>query len=247
MADEQRLVDARKMAAGNLARFPNESAEYRAARNELLAAEIELRRHLERVAAQRRALPPGGEVPRDYEFVSAAGPVRLSDLFAAGKFSGVAGSGAGGGEKDTLMLYNMMFGPARPGPCPSCTSFLNAWNGTAMNLRDRVALAVVARSPIARLVEYQRARGLGNLPFVSDASGEYTRAYVSAEDTDVPGFNVFVRRGGKILHYYSGEMSGAMADPGQDPRGAPELDPLWVMLDFTPEGRGRDWYPKLKY
>ena len=38
-----------------------------------------------------------------------------------------------------------------------------------------------------------------------------------------------------------------MADPGQDPRGGPDLDPLWLMLDLTPGGRGTDWYPKLEY
>jgi predicted dithiol-disulfide oxidoreductase (DUF899 family) len=48
--------------------FPNESAEYRTARNALLDAEIALRRQLEAVAAQRRSLPPGGEVPEDYVF-----------------------------------------------------------------------------------------------------------------------------------------------------------------------------------
>jgi predicted dithiol-disulfide oxidoreductase (DUF899 family) len=42
-------------------------------------------------------------------------------------------------------------------------------------------------------------------------------------------------------------MSGEMADPGQDPRGAPDLDLLWQMLDWTPQGRGTDWYPKLNY
>jgi tetratricopeptide (TPR) repeat protein len=52
---------------------------------------------------------------------------------------------------------------------------------------------------------------------------------------------------GVVRHFYSGEMSGAMADPGQDPRGAPDLDPLWLMLDLTPAGRGTDWYPKLEY
>jgi predicted dithiol-disulfide oxidoreductase (DUF899 family) len=128
-----------------------------------------------------------------------------------------------------------------------CTSFLNSWNGTAINLRERVAIAVTARSPIERLVEYKRQRGFGNLPFFSDGSGEYTRAYVSAEDGDVPGYSVFTRRDGRVRHFYSGEMSGTMADPGQDPRGAPDLDPLWLLLDLTPEGRGRDWYPKLSY
>ncbi len=232
MADLQTLIPAEQLAATNTAHLPNESAAYRAARNALLAEEIELRRHLERVAVQRRALPVGGEVPRDFEFVSEAGSVSLSGLF---------------GDKDTLMVYSMMFGPQRKAACPMCTSFLTSWNGTAVNLRERAAIVVTARSPMERLVEFKRQRGLGSLPFVSDASGEYTRTYVHAEDADVPGFSVFVRRDGRVYHFYSGEMGGAMADPGQDPRGAPDLDPLWQMLDLTPEGRGTDWYPKLEY
>ncbi len=232
MADLEALIPAQELAAENEAHFPNESREYRAARNKLLAEEIELRRHIERVARERRALPAGGEVGRDFEFISEAGPVTLGKLF---------------GGKDTLMVYSMMFGPRRSGPCPSCTSFLSAWNGTAVNLRERVAMVVTARSPIERLVEYKRGRGFLHLPFVSDGSGEYTRTYVNAEDADVPGFSVFTRRDGVVRHFYSGEMSGKMADPGQDPRWAPELDPLWVMLDVTPEGRGEDWYPKLEY
>jgi hypothetical protein len=75
----------------------------------------------------------------------------------------------------------------------------------------------------------------------------HPRIYVNAEDADVPGFTVFTRRNGTIRHFYSGEMSDEMADPGQDPRGAPDLDPLWSLLDWTPEGRGTDWYPKLDY
>jgi predicted dithiol-disulfide oxidoreductase (DUF899 family) len=232
MSVPQTLSPATELVATNTAHFPNESAEYRTARNALLVEEIELRRHVERVAAQRRALPQGGEVSHDFEFVSEAGPVRLSSLF---------------GDKDTLMVYSMMFGPERKGPCPSCTSFLSSWNGTAANLRERAAIVVTARSPIERLAEYKKQRGFAYLPFVSDASADYTRTYVNPEDADVPGFSVFTRRDGTIYHFYSGELSGAMADPGQDPRGAPDLDPLWLMLDVTPEGRGTDWYPKLDY
>ena len=232
MRDRETLVSAQQLAATNKAHFPNESPAYRAARNALLIEEIELRRHLERVASQRRALPPGGEVPKDFGFSSEAGPVRLSSLF---------------GDKETLMVYSMMFGPERKTPCPSCTSFLSSWNGTAVNLRERVAIVVTARSPIEKLLEFKKERGFSNLPFVSDGSGEYTRTYVSTEDADVPGFSVFTRRDGTVRHFYSGEMSGEMVDPGQDPRGAPDLDALWVMLDFTPEGRGTDWYPKLDY
>lgn len=232
MSQAQTLVPAQQLAATNQAHFPDESAEYRAARNALLVEEIELRRHIERVAAQRRALPPGGQVPKDFEFVSDAGPARLSSLF---------------GNKETLMVYSMMYGPQRKAPCPMCTSFLGSWNGAAINLRERVAIAVTARSPIERLVDYKRQRGFDNLPVFSDPTGEYTRIYVNADDGDFPGFSVFTRRNGVVRHFYSGEMSGAMADPGQDPRGAPDLDPLWLLLDLSPEGRGDDWYPKLEY
>lgn len=226
------LIPAQELAATNKAHYPNESAEYRAARNQLLADEIELRRHVERVASQRRRLPRGGEIAQDFELASETGPIRFSSLF---------------GRHQTLMVYSMMYGPQRNAPCPSCTSFLTAWNGIAVNLRERVAIAVTARSPIERLVEYRNNRGLTNLPFVSDLSGEYTRTYVNPEDADVPGFSLFTRDNDVIRHFYSGEMSGAMSDPGQDPRGGPDLDPLWLMLDLTPEGRGTDWYPKLDY
>ena len=70
---------------------------------------------------------------------------------------------------------------------------------------------------------------------------------MSADDADMPAFNVFTRRDGVIRHFWSGEMGSATADPGQDPRGAPDLMPLWTILDSTPEGRGTDWYPKLSY
>ena len=226
------LIPAQQLVGRNKAHFPNESSEYRSARNALLEEEIELRRHLERVARQRRALPTGGEILQDFEFFSETDPIRFSSLF---------------GGKDTLMVYSMMYGPQRKSPCPSCTSFLSSWNGTAVNLRERTAIAVTARSPIERLREFKIQLGFVNLPFFSDTSGEYTRTYVSAEDADILGFSVFTQRNGSIFHFYSGEMSGEMADPRQDPRGAPDLDPLWSMLDWTPGGRGVDWYPKLDH
>jgi predicted dithiol-disulfide oxidoreductase (DUF899 family) len=232
MLKPEALVPAQQLAATSQAHYPNESAEYRVARNSLLAEEIELRRHIERVAAQRRALPPGGQLAKDFQFISESGQTSFSRLF---------------GEKDALMVYSMMYGPQRKAPCPMCTSFLSAWNGAAVNLRERLAIVVTARSPIERLVDYKRQRGFGNLPFASDVSGEYTRTYVKPEDADVPGFSVFTRSNDVIQHFYSGEMTGAMADPGQDPRGGPDLDPLWLMLDLTRQGRGTDWYPKLEY
>ncbi len=232
MTDHLSLTPATDLAARNRSHLPNESAAYRTARNALLAEEIELRRHIERVAAMRRALPPGGAVTREYLFVGEHGPADLAALFA---------------DKQTLVVYSMMFGPERDRACPVCTSFLSGWDGAAVNLRERVALAVVARSPLRRLADFRRERGWQHLPFFSDTAGDFTRDYVTPEDGDVPGLNVFTRRRGAIEHFWRGEISDDMADPGQDSRGSPEIDLLWTFLDLAPEGRGTDWYPRLEY
>src|SRR5579871_2196812 len=166
MADSTTLNSATELAEKNKAHFPNESSEYRQARNALLAEEIELRRHIERVAALRRALPAGGIVSDDYTLEGEKGTVRLSDLF---------------GDKDTLVIYSAMYGPQRKRPCPMCTALLTSWDGTARNARERVALAVTARSAIERLVDFKKERAWQNLPFYSDTKGDYTRSYVSAE------------------------------------------------------------------
>ena len=226
------LKPAIELAKGNGMRFPNESENYRQARDALLAEEIELRRHIERVAAQRRALPPGGVVPKNYQFAGASGPVSFSELFAG---------------KQTLAIYSYMYGPKREQSCPMCTSLMSAWDGEALDVEQRIALVMVARSPIDRLLKVKNERGWRNLRLFSDTDGDFTRDYVSADDADMPAFNVFTRRDGSIRHFWSGEMGGSTADPGQDPRGAPDLVSLWTILDSTPEGRGGDWYPKLSY
>ena len=226
------LTPATELAAKNKTKFPNESEEYRRARNALLAEEIELRRHIERVAELRRGLRGGGAVAEDYSFDSESGKKRLSDLF---------------GDKETLVIYSFMFGPQRARPCPMCTALLSSWDGAARNVTQRVALAATARSSIERILDFKKERGWRNLALYSDSAGYFTRAYVSAEDADMPGLTVFTRRDGTIRHFWSGEMSMEMADPGQDPRGAPDIDPLWTIFDLTPEGRGSNWYPKLEY
>ena len=130
-----------------------------------------------------------------------------------------------------------------------CTSTLGAWAGNAADIGQRIALAVVARSPIERLVEWKRKRGWRNLDLYSDLNGAYSRDYFGLlpNGSEMPSFNVFTRRDGTIRHFWGGEMTHATVDPGQDPRGAPDPAPLWMMLDCTPEGRGVDWYPKLEY
>ena len=230
--NERMLTPAVELANKNPARFPNESPQYRLARNALLAEEIELRRHIERVAEQRRALPPGGEVTGDFRFVGENGPVDFAQLF---------------GDRQTLFVYSYMFGPQRKEPCPMCTSFMGSFEQKVADFEQKAALAFVARSPIERLVAAKKARGWSHLKVYSDGDGDYTRAYVDPEDGDMPGYNVFTRRDGVIRHFWANEMFGGTADPGQDPRGAPDLDPLWTLLHTTPEGRDPNWYPKLRY
>ena len=232
-ASAQTLKPARELA-DSPALFPGESAEYRRARNDLLAEEIELRRHIERVAAQRRALPPGGEVPENYRFESENGPVTLSDMF---------------GPHDTLITYNWMYGPQRERPCPMCSVLLSAYDGEVRDLMQRVGFAVIGRAPIEKLAAFKKERGWRYLPVYSSGGNSFNQVYAAEEPDggDNPALNVFVRSNGTIRHFWAEEMGPSTADPGQDPRGAPDLMPLWLLLDKTPAGRGGDWYPKLDY
>jgi predicted dithiol-disulfide oxidoreductase (DUF899 family) len=216
-------------------RFPNESPEYRAARDRLLQAEIALRRQAEAVAAQRRALPPGGPVPVDYVFDEGddAHPVRLSELF---------------GDKSTLLLYSFMYGPAMAKACPSCTSIMDALDGEVPHIAQTVAIAAVARSPIARFRAFAQERGWRRMRLLSSANNSYHPDYQSEDDQgrQRPILNVFVRDGAGVRHSWASELAFAPSDPGQDPRHVDLMWPLWAALDFTPQGRG-DFRPSLIY
>src|ERR1700754_4555356 len=181
MSTTTNYFPADELAKRATMRFPNESAEYRQARTALLAEEIELRRHIERVAQTRRALPPGGEVKGDYRFEGERGAVDFAGLF---------------GDKDTLVTYSYMFGPQRERPCPMCTSLLSAWEGEARDIEQRVALAVIARSPIERLLALKQERGWRHLRLYSTVNGEYSRDYhgLGPDGSDIRACNVFTRR-----------------------------------------------------
>ena len=215
-------------------RFPGENQSYRSARDELLDAEIALRRSLEEVSAKRRKLPLGGEIREDYAFDSEKGPIRMSQLFADGK--------------DTLVVYSFMYGPKMPEACPLCTSILDGMDGQAPHIMQRVNFAVIAKSPIERIRKFARERGWRNLPLLSSANNTYNHDYHAeeAKGGQMPALNVFVRRNGRIHHFYNTELLYAPNEKGQDGRHVDLIWPLWNVFDYTPDGRG-NWNPRLSY
>ena len=217
--------------------WPNESEAYRRARDELLEAEIELRRQEEAVAVERRGLPLGGEVTGDYVFDSPSGPVTFAELFANGK--------------DTLYLYNFMFIPGEEGlplevACPSCTSIIDGMDGAFRHLVDRVDVAIVAKAPIEQFAAWGKERGWRLAPLYSSSRTTFNRDYnaESEEWGQLPIAHVFTRAGGTIHHRWSSELFTAPRDPDQHPRHVDYMWPIWKVLDVTPEGRGADWNPR---
>jgi len=219
--------------------FPGESQEYRAARDQLLQQEIELRRATEAVAAARRELPPGGLVPQDYSFEAMGGnrapkAVKLSELFAPGK--------------NSLAIYSFMFSPEMDRPCPMCTSFLDSLDGAAQHIAQRVNMAVVAKSPISRITDFAKERGWHHLQLLSSAGNSYNRDYFGEnEKGQQPILNVFRKVGATVRHFWGSELMFAPPDPGQDARHVDGLGPIWNLFDLTPDGRGKDWYARLSY
>jgi predicted dithiol-disulfide oxidoreductase (DUF899 family) len=212
---------------------------------------------MEAVAAARRALPPGGIVLEDYVFEGSTpggGPtnVRLSELFAPGR--------------NSLMIYSFMFprdpGDERPGPasgktgllplsegpCPSCVALLDQLDGAVEHASQHLNFAVVAKAPLARLLDFAQERGWRQLRLLSSASNTYNRDYLSetAEGAQRPMLTVFHRDGDTIRHFWSSELFYAPWDPGQDPRHVGTLEPVWNMFDLTREGRP-EWDEQLSY
>jgi len=238
--------------------LPGESTEYRRARDRLLEQEVELRRAMEAVAAARRELPPGGQVKEDYVF-HGPGPdgepadIRLSELFAAGKRSlaiysfmfprdpGDQTPGPRGGQTAQL--------PLAEGPCPSCAALLDQLDGAAEHAGQHLALAVVAKAPLARVLTFAHERGWRHLRLLSSADNTYNADYCAEtpEGVQRPMLTVFHRDGDVIRHFWSSELLYADTDPGQEPRHVGTLEPLWNLFDLTPEGRPVDWVEQFSY
>src|SRR5204862_8176625 len=187
----------------------------------------------------RGSRPIGGKVLDDYVFEEGAAslddsktvnPIVMSALF---------------GDKPTLVAYSFMFGPKMANPCPMCTSMLDALNGNANYIKHRAALVVIAKSPLARIRDFARQRGWSKLRLLSSTGNSYNQDYAgeTAGGAQMPSLNVFVRRDLDVFHFYNTEMLFGPKDAGQDQRHVDMIWPLWNLLDFTPEGRGNNWYP----
>ena len=230
-------------------RFPNESSDYRTAREALLKRELQLRREMESVATELRALPPGGEVPEDYLFDCISEEGALATVPMSGLFRG----------GDTLMLYHFMFprhaqdtrpGPTsgvtaelslKEGPCPSCTALIDMWEGTMPHFEGLGGnLAIVAKAPIERLAVFARDKGWKHIRLLSAAHNNFRRDYGGdgPDGQPVPIMTVFkCWPDGEIRLHWASELINAPTDPGQDPRHLGTVEPLWTLFDLTPAGR----------
>ena len=221
--------------------LPNESPEYLAKREEVRLAEIELRNARERVAALRRELPKGATI-QDYEFVE--GPtsldkgdepvkkVRLSELFTA--------------PDRSLVIYHFMYGKKQTTACPMCTAWIDCFNGIAHHLAQNVDLAIVAAADLPTLRAYARKRGWDKLRLLSagESTFKYDLGSENAAGNQDSTISVFTRDSdGTLRHFYSGHPW--LADDVKE-RGIDELNPIWNMLDLTPQGRGT-FYASLDY
>jgi predicted dithiol-disulfide oxidoreductase (DUF899 family) len=221
--------------------LPNESPEYLAKREELRLAEIELLNTRERVAALRRSLPRGATI-HDYEFLEGptsldegdepARKVRLSELFT--------------GPDRSLVIYHFMFGKKQAVPCPMCTAWIDGFNGVAHHLAQNVDLAIVAAADPSTLRVHARKRGWDKLRLLSagDSSFKYDLGSENREGDQDSTISVFTRdTDGTLRHFYSAHPW--LADDIKE-RGIDELNPIWNMLDLTPQGRG-SFYTSLEY
>ena len=138
-------------------RYPNESSQYRDARDSLLKDEQELVDKVKAVAERRRNLPLGGELKEDYAFQWAIDgkvgkSVRFSELF---------------GDKNTLLLYSFMFGPSWDHPCPSCTSLVDGFDRAWYSVTRDAAFVAIAKAPADRINAWANKRGWSQIALVS--------------------------------------------------------------------------------
>jgi predicted dithiol-disulfide oxidoreductase (DUF899 family) len=208
-----------------------QSAEWLAARKELLRKEKEFSRVRDELSRQRRALP-WEKVDKNYIFDGPGGKESLADLFAG---------------RSQLIVYHFMFGPGWKEGCPSCSFLADTFDGAVVHLAHRdVTFLAISRATLPE-IEVFKKRMRRQFKWVSSFGNEFNHDYhvsFSKQERDNgkvyynydmmefpseegPGTSVFYKNeAGEIFHTYSSFARG--------------LDPMigtYNWLDLTPKGR----------
>jgi predicted dithiol-disulfide oxidoreductase (DUF899 family) len=197
------------------------TAEWEAAREELLVKEKEASRARDALAAERRRLPMV-EFDKDYVFEGPDGKASLLDLFDG---------------RRQLIVYHFMFQPGAPGwpdaGCDGCSMFVdNIGHLAHLHARD-TSLVLVSQATLAEKIQPYKQRMGWTLPWFSLAGNDFN------DDCGVTsgfGLSVFLRDThagtGRERIFRTYFMTG---------RGVDALGSNWSFLDLTPFGRQEDW------
>lgn len=204
-------------------RYPNESEEYRKARDALLKDEQELIDQVRAVTQKRRKLPLGGQLKENYTFEWAndgkvGDKVKFSELF---------------GDKDTLVIYSMMYGPSWDNPCLSCTSLVDGFDRNCYQLdKSGAAFVVIAKAAAKKINALAKRRSWTQMPLVSGLhssfQADYNCQWNDDEEMARTMMNVFVKQDGRIFHFWGSELPTNNVDM---------VWPYWNLMDMTPQGR----------
>ena len=179
--------------------YPNESREYRDARDALLNDEQELVDKVKSVAARRRKLPPGGELKEDYVFQWAndgkvGERVKFSELF---------------GDHETLLLYSWMYGPNWDHPCPSCTSLMDGFDRTWYSVSKDAAFVAIAKASADQINAWAKHRGWSQIALISGYDSPFQADYKcqgESDDMQWPVMHAFRKQ--MELSFISGQLNG---------------------------------------
>lgn len=203
-------------------------------RIELLDAEKKFTRERDELNRKRRELP-WVRIEQDYRFTSTDGEKSLADLF---------------GDRGQLLVYHFMFGPDWEQGCPSCSFWIDNFDGVQAHLAARdISLVLISRAELSKLQAYRERMGW-NVEWVSshgttfnaDFAVSFTPEQMEGEDnfynfgknrfpsSEGPGASAFIKDGdGTVFHTYSTYA-----------RGLDMLNGAYHLMDIAPRGRDED-------
>ena len=168
-------------------------AQWLKARAELLEKEKAHTHARAELAAARRELP-WVKVDKHYEFTGPNGQVSFAEVFL---------------DRSQLAIYHLMFGPGWEAPCPGCSQWANAFNGTTGDFKQADArLLAVSRAPYDEINRQRDALGWEFTwlsSFGSDFNYDY---YASSQDESQLSSTEIGAAGGELVEFDRGENHG---------------------------------------